>query len=82
MPLNDRRKSLIIKVFQEMDPETKGYITLDTLRHQLRAENFDPVKFKKVSAEKYADSIIGLFNADDCGRVSVEEWLAFCADLR
>lgn len=80
--MSDRRRRIADAVFQAMDVDDQGFVTAETFANQCRPENFDKVKFGKQGAAQFIGNVISLLNPDSKGRVSVEEWMAFCADLR
>lgn len=80
--MTDRRKKIASAVYQTMDSEGRGYVTLADIANLCRPERFDKVKFGKQTPAQFIDNLLSMIDKDHQGRVSVEQWMAFCNDLR
>jgi len=63
------------KVFRIIDAEQKGALTYGQLQGFFQAQNFDEVRFKKLTPQQLFDNVMKHFGVSEDRPISLADWI-------
>lgn len=81
LPLNDRRRRHVEKIFKIIDSEGSGTLSKGQLWNYFQGQLFDDVKFKKRTKQDLFDELYSMFDTDGHGELTLDNWMSFYIDF-